>query len=541
MESNLDIDELVAGRVLTKQADIRGEAPAILYDDRVLTYADLEEESNSIAKGLMECGVSKGTHVAIMMKNCPEYLSVVYALAKIGAVGVPIGTWAFGAMLEYFILDSDSTVVITGEEYLGTLREIPGIDATIQTWIIAGTETQFDRGNFELLHDLRGVATTQHVQADVKPSDPFLIQYTSGTTGPPKGILSPHSQSQFVAKTVVERFSLTQDDRVYTCLPLFHGNALVYCSFSAIRAGASVALARRFSASRFWGDISKYRATVVSAIMSMATILEKLPPTEEERANSLRLAFIVPTPINRRAFEERFGLQIVTNYGMTETTQATFLGQGEAYEKEGTAGSIMEEVDLIIADEDDMELSPGTPGEILVRPKRPGIFFSEYYGKPAETVAAWRNLWMHTGDRAYVDEDGYLFFVDRIKEAIRRRGENISAYDVERLLLLHTAVIEVAAVPVPSEVGEDDVGVYVVRQGDVSEEELVRFAEEHMPYFMVPRYVRFVDELPKTPTQKIAKYILKEQAKVDADFWDREAHGISVESPEKKAARQART
>ena len=324
---------------------------------------------------------------------------------------------------------------------------------------------------------------------------------------------------------------LEPEDRLYACLPLFHGNALNYSTLTALWARSTIALEERFSARRFWSDIHRYGATQFNAMMIITSILEKLPITPEEQDNPVRIAALVPPPSNRRQLEERWGLQIISQYALSEACPVAVLGPGEAYEKPRTSGRINDEmVEVRIVDEHDCDLPRGTPGEIVIRTRQPWTMFSGYFGKPEATLAAWRNLWFHTGDRALIDSEGYLVFVDRVKDAIRRRGENISAYEIETILKGHDAVVEAAAVPVPSDLGEDEVAVYVVRAGtELDEVALVNFAVEKMAYYMVPRYVQFVDDLPKTPSQKIAKHVLRDQARESyRTMWDREQAGIEV-------------
>jgi len=319
-------------------------------------------------------------------------------------------------------------------------------------------------------------------------------------------------------------------DRMYTFLPLFHGNALNYSTITALWGRACIAMETRFSASRFWSDVHRYKATQFNAMMIVTSVLEKLPVTPEEKNNPVRIAVMVPPPANRRELEKRWGLSIISQFAMSEAHPITVLDAGEAYDKPRTSGRVAANMELRIVDENDVEVPPGTPGEITIRTREPWTMLLEYYGKPEATLAAFRNLWFHTGDRAYLDEDGYLFFVDRVKDAIRRRGENISAYEIEVILKGHPDIVEAAAIPVPSEMGEDEVAIFVVRRGNsLAEKDIVEFAVDRMAYYMVPRFVQFIDELPKTPSQKVQKFALREMAKTTyKDMWDREKAGVKV-------------
>ena len=524
------LEERTIGHILADVAGRHAARTYLTFGDDVYSYAEVERLTNELAAGLTEAGVEAGQHVAIMMENCPEYLWLVFALGKLGAVGVPINNAAKGALLGYYLDDADCVHAVADGAYASLLGEAAAA---------AGVELQSvlprDDGAAELpgprLADVFAAGGGAGPPAtDVSFSDPWLIMYTSGTTGPSKGCVCPHAHPQTVGYRVADNFALGPDDVLYTCLPLFHGNALWYSALSALWAGGSVALAPRFSARGFWGDIQRYGCTFFSAIMSVATILEKAEPVPEEKDNPLRLAFVVPLPREREELERRWGLEFVCNYSMTEIFPPYVLGPGEGYDNQGTSGTTAAGIQARLVDEHDHEVPAGEVGEVLVRPDEPWTIFTEYYKKPEATSEAFRNLWFHTGDRARLDADGHFHFADRAKDAIRRRGENISAHEIEEIVTVDTRVKEAAAVPAPSDLGEEDVAIYVVRSDpSLTERDVVEYARDNMAYYMVPRYVQFVDELPKTPTHKIAKYVLRERVATEyAGMWDREEHGIEV-------------
>jgi carnitine-CoA ligase len=514
------LHERTIATVLHDKAARVPDAPYMHFEDEVFSFGRADQLTNVFAEGLRRAGVTKGTHVALMLDNRPEYLWISFALGKLGAVAVPINCSAKGQLLRYFIEDARCGAAIVEEHYAETFTQ------AVDGLAVRRVTVEQLRGDGDGSED-----TPPDVAVDF--TDPWFIMYTSGTTGPSKGVLSPQAQPLTVGWSVSEMFGLTGQDRMYTFLPMFHGNALWYSSMVALWAEASIVLARRFSASRFWADVQRYGCTEFNAIMTVATILEKLEPVPEERDNPLRLAFIVPLPVEREALEERWGCDIVCNYAMTEILPAAVLGPGQGRGKRGTSGTPSPYVDLQIVDEHDVPVSRGEVGEVVIRPREPWTTFTEYFGKPAATAQAFRNLWFHTGDRAFLDDDDHFHFVDRIKDAIRRRGENISAHEIELVLETDPRIAEAAAVPVPSEMGEDDVAVYVVRaMPDVDEAAVVAYAAENMAYYMVPRYVVFIDEVPKTPSHKKAKYSLRDAAQTDyRTFWDREAHGIEVKRP----------
>lgn len=525
------LSDRVLPEVLRRAAEAQPEWPLILHGNEVFSYADAERTSTQLAHGLRKWGVVRGGRVASLLDNSPRYVLTLFAVAKLGALNVPINTAARGDLLRYYLQDAGCTHVIVQDTYLAALREAwPDIHIPIA---VMPTEGSPATGAPALWDDLLadGEASRESsLDVALHAWDPWLILYTSGTTGPSKGSICPNAHSLSIARTQATRMSLEPDDRLYTCLPLFHGNALNYSTLTALWARATIALETRFSASRFWADIQRYRATQFNAMMIVTSILEKLPITPEEKNNPVRIAAIVPPPANRAQLEERWGLKIMSQYALSEACPIAVLAPGEAYDKPRTSGRIADNVEVRIVDENDMEVPRNTAGEIVIRARQPWTMFNGYYGKPEATVAAFRNLWFHTGDRAYLDDDGYLFFVDRVKDAIRRRGENISAFEIETILAGHDAIREAAAVPVPSELGEDEVAVFIVRSAaELTEEAVIEYAVRNMAYFMVPRYVQFVADLPKTPSQKISKIALRERAKSTyRQMWDREAHGIEV-------------
>jgi crotonobetaine/carnitine-CoA ligase len=290
----------------------------------------------------------------------------------------------------------------------------------------------------------------------------------------------------------------------------------------ALVADATVALARRFSARAFWDDVRRFGATQFNLLSSMTNILWGQPESPVDRDHKVRQCTMVPVPDFARDFERRFNIRITSSYSLTDFGQGTFLQADHPPEKFRSAGRPPAGVDIAILDDSDVTVPTGQPGEICLRNNDPASGSRSYYKMPEATAQANRNGWFHTGDRGSRDEDGYFTFIDRLKDCIRRRGENISSYEVERIVAMHPSVAECAAVGVPSELGEEEVMIVVVPRGDgVDPAELVEFCAERMAAFMVPRYVRTVVELPKTPTQKVQKYALREEGAAAA--WERGA------------------
>ncbi|MGE0841375.1 AMP-binding protein [Pseudonocardia sp.] len=521
-------EERTIGQVLAEKAQRVGDRPFLRVrgDDGEwadTSYADAHRLTDDYARGFAALGIGKGTTVAVMVGNCPEFLWTCWGLGKLGAVAVPLNTAAKGDQLEYYLRQSGSEWVVAEEGFLPTLER-----ALKETG--ARTIVQGHGGD----HALADVAATGGELPDVEimPSDPMLIMYTSGTTGPSKGVVSPHSQGHAVGEVMARHCEYGPDDVLYTCLPLFHGNAIWYSVYAALWGDSCIALAPRFSARSFWRDIRESGATEFNALGAMANIIWQLPESPADRDHRVRTAMVVPTtrPLVD-GFRQRYGITVTSVFAMTENCAVTVLGPHDPPEKAASAGRVRDHVAVQIADDDGVPLPVGEVGEICIRPNGPGMIMLGYHDMPEATVGAIRDLWFLTGDRGRLDEDGYLYFSERKKEVIRRRGENISAYELETILCKHPDVHEAAAVAVPSDLSEDDVMVYVVPADGASPDfaELVGYCVDNMAYFMVPRYWQLIDELPKTPSQKVEKFKLKAAA-VDGrdELWDREKAGITV-------------
>jgi crotonobetaine/carnitine-CoA ligase len=365
--------------------------------------------------------------------------------------------------------------------------------------------------------------------ADAQPTwnAPACILYTSGTTGPSKGVVVTQHYLVTAARIVADAYGLTASDVTYGAVPLFHFSGMLGSVLAAVVAGSTAVVDRRFSVSATWERVRRYNATGVIAVGSMILMLWSLPEADDPK---LRLLAGAPIPAElHKRIQERYGCGIVTMYGMTEAFPLAVWNVGDDAVP-GSAGRISPLFDLRIFDDDDAEVAIGEPGEIVCRPLAPHVMFEGYHGNADATVAQWRNGWFHTGDFGRIDANGILFFVDRKKDAMRRRGENISSYEVEQSVLKHPAVADVAAHAVPSEFGEDDVKICVVLRAQedgvvrerVTPEELLAHCVERMPRFAVPRYIELVEDLPRNAVGRVLKYVLRERG-VTPQTWDREA------------------
>lgn len=522
------VKERVLGPVLDELAAIHGERLFLDFKgDARVSYKQLNEAANRFSNGFLKNGIGRGSKIAVMLPNCPEYLYCWFGLAKIGAVMVPINTAHKGELLEYIINQSDAEGIIVDSTLLQRVLEIEsGIGKVKQKFVSGWYDDREPGGAIKTisLADLAD-ASDKSTDAGVRHSDPLTILFTSGTTGRSKGVVMSHHYYYSAARAIGAGMNDGPDDVLYTCLPLFHVNAQVCTVLAALLFDARVAMYEHFSASTFWEEIRSSRATVFLALGAMGNILYKAPPRSDDRDHNVRLAMVVPPPDDLEAFERRFGLRVIyETFGMTEGIVAP--PAVIEPRRPGCCGRPDERAEVQIVDDDDLPLDAGQTGEIVIRPREPFTMMNGYYNMPEDTLNAFRNLWFHTGDLGYLDEEGLLYFVGRKKESIRRRGENISAFEVERIVNQHPSVLESAAIPVPSELGEDDLKIVVVlKEGEgLRPEELIKHCEDRMAYFMVPRFIELRDSLPKTPTQRVEKYKLQAEGVKPGD-WDREKAG----------------
>ncbi len=521
------VRERVIHKVLERQVAEYGNREFLYFKDEKFGYRDLDQYSNKIACGFQKLGISKGNKVAIMLNNCPEFIFLLFGLSKLGAIEVPINTAHKGDLLIYMLDQSDSRVLVMDSEFLERVEPVLHALPKLETLVILGSEKMPNLPkstiSWSQIIDNNGA----YEAVEVLWSDPYCILYTSGTTGPSKGVMSPQNFAIRMGEICWEAAEYNIDDCLYTALPLFHGNAQQLSLIPALMSGARMALAERFSAGKFWDDIRRYGCTEANTVGGIIPILYKADPKPNDADNPLRVMLTAAAPKDIwESFEKRFEVTLVEIYGMTEIGLPLMSNIRER--KAGSCGK-PRYCDVRVVDENRRDVGPHTVGELLVRPRKDYAMLLEYYNMPDKTVEAWRDLWFYTGDYFYYDEDGYFYFVDRKKDALRRRGENISSYEVEKVVNSHPSVLESTAVAVKSPLGEDEVMIcLVLKQGHtLLPEELIAYCEDRMAYFMVPRYVRFMDAFPKTPTERVQKHKLREEG-ITSDTWDREAAGYKL-------------
>ena len=512
---------------LARQARERGDAPFLTMADEVLSYAEADARSDRMAAGLAASGVRAGDLVAIFMFNSLDMVLATFAIAKLGAASVPINTDYKGELLRYVLQDSRARVAVVDAELADRVIDVLGSGPVLERLVVRsdGAELPAAPIGVQRLAELGAAAAEPPAPVQGRSSDLYMVLYTSGTTGPSKGVMISNGHCLAFASDWVTVMEFTEDDVLYGPLPLFHGIAYMLGMVATMRAGGHMHLRTRFSASRFWDDVRQTGATVAHVVFSIVPILLSAPPSDRDRDHGVRAVYIGPSKLSQ-AFEERFGATVVEVYGQSETGMVTWGAMGSL--PPGSCGRPnSERFELRLVDEHDQDVAQGQVGEIIVRPRKPHTMMLGYLNKPEATAETWRNLWHHSGDRGYADEDGWIYFADRAKDCIRRRGENISSYEIELIAGTHPEVEECAAIPVPSDMEEEEVKLCVVRVpgSTLSGEELRAFCVEQMPRFMVPRYVEFLEAFPKTPSQKVEKYKLRQAGRdgITDATWDAEA------------------
>lgn len=506
--------------MLTRQAERFAQRPLVTAHDTTWTYADACEAAARFAGTMQFAGIQHGDRVAIICSNRIEFFEVVLGCAWLGAIAVPINVASRGPQLQHILSNCDARLLVMEAAYAENLTMLNPRELAIETiWLIGATADVRigDIGSASLPRGGERIAA-----APVQPGDLSLILYTSGTTGPSKGVCCPQAQYFWWAVNTASLLQLRTDDVLCTSLPLFHTNAL-NTFYQALLTGSCVCYEKRFSASGFFSSLAHHQATVTYLLGAMVPILLSRPVSPEETSHSVRIALAPGVPAQfHEEFTQRTGIRLLDGWGSTETNFV--LGAAVEHQKPGLMGPVFEGFQARVVDDQDNDVADDTAGELVVRADDPFAFATGYFGTPEKTIEAWRNLWFHTGDRVVRQADGYFRFVDRLKDSIRRRGENISSFEVEQVLLSHPAVANAAAFPVRSPLAEDEVmAVVVLHPGQpLTESELIAFCKPRLPYFALPRYLEFMNELPSTESGKVQKYKLRERG-VTERTWDRDA------------------
>lgn len=516
-------DQCVVGALLKKWAKRRPRSAFLEFEDgSTWTFEETLDRTRRAASGLKNLGVEFGSHVLCWLPNSKESVLTWFGANYLGAVFVPVNTAYRGSLLQHVIALSDANVLVTDADLLPILSDID--TGRLSDVVVVGENyptigTLKHHASSALSPDTRVEATKP-----IQPWDTIYIVFTSGTTGPSKAVKCSYVQTW--SGSAEAMFYFDQDDRLLANLPLFHVSGTGAVMDRLIKGGSCV-LVDGFSPIRFWDIVRRFNVSGCCLVGAMTQFLLKQPESSRDRDHPLRAVITVPWNEDSMALGKRYGIDMYTAFNMTEIATPII---SEANPAElGTCGRARGGVEARVVDKFDNEMPDGKTGELILRTSRPWEISSGYYKNAEATAATWRNGWFHTGDAFRRDNDGNFYFVDRIKDAIRRRGENISSFEVESEATAYSAVREAAAIPVPSELGEDEVMLVVsaVPGDKVDPLDLFGFLEPRMTHFMLPRYIRVVPELPKTPTQKVMKHLLRQEG-VTIDTWDRETHCIQT-------------
>ncbi|MBR0727676.1 ATP-dependent acyl-CoA ligase [Bradyrhizobium japonicum] len=515
----------ILSTILTGQAERHGDRVLLVAGETRWSFAQTAAIAAASAQALVDAGIRPGDRVALMCSNRPEFLQVYLGCAWLGAIAVPINTALRGFQLSHIFRNSRPALLVVEAQFVDAIESVEaGVDLPPRTWIVGAAAGAVDARLSAVPLPALGAAAPAGA---VRPGDTVAILYTSGTTGPAKGVCCPQAQLFWWGIYSARALGIREGDVLFTTLPLFHTNAL-NAFYQALLNGCTYVLEPKFSASGFWAAAQRHKATVGYLLGAMASMLLAQPNNASDRAHRLRVALGggVPPQIHG-PFLQRFGVPLVDGYGSTETN-FVFAGTIPS-DRPGTMGYLADGIEARIVDENDSALPDGQAGELVLRAGEPFAFATGYFGMPEKTVEAWRNLWFHSGDRVVRDADGHYRFIDRMKDSIRRRGENVSSWEVEQTIQSHPAVAACAIYPLPSELGEDEVAAAILLEPGQSLEpvDIVRHCEGQIAYFAIPRYVRILIQMPLTENGKIKKGVLRE-AGITTDTWDREAAGVRV-------------
>ena len=515
------LGERTIGAVLAKAIARSPDKIALEEHGRALTYRQTVDEALCIAGGFGALAVGRQEPVLLMLDNSIDYVLAWLALGLTARVEVPVNTAYVGTILAHIVNNCGARVMVIEARFLPVLSQIADRLERLDVVVVRGGDgseplpQRFRRMSFDALR------AAPEAVAKVEPWDLIGIMYTSGTTGLSKGVRVTHAHAYGYSTPEVYG-ACGENDKNLVVLPLFHVGGQWKGVYNALIAGASAAIFPRFSAQNFWNDVRAFGCTYTLILGAMAEFLLRQPPRPDDADHTLKRIVLVPVPNDLDGFRRRFGIETVSSaYGSTEGSVVLLSPIGGA--EPGKIGWCRPDIEARLVDENDLDVPQGSSGELVIRAKEPWVLMAGYHDVPQATEEAWRNLWFHTGDVMRQDDRGMYAFVDRRKDAVRRRGENVSSFEVEQEIISHPSVKECAVVAVPSDATEDDILACVVMVDDqpIDGPSLRDYLRSRLPSFMVPRYVRFVDSLPKTPTEKVRKQALRDEG-VTADTFDGE-------------------
>ena len=526
---------------LNRFAAEKPDAIFLDYEGKMVTFEEIDRQSNRLAHGLAALGIAKGDRVITLIDNSDDLVTIFFAINKLGAIWVPINTAYRGPFLRHQAFDADAAVAICETHYVQQLLDVADdLPALTDIFVRGACDERTGKPMLSSLERLRA-ANAAAPDIHIAPEDLSALIYTSGTTGPSKGCMVSHSYLCSIGRQRNRCIVPESSDITWSCLPLSHIAALGSLLISNLLAGARIAIATQFSVSGFWPEIERSGATHAQLMASMFRLLAHAPDNETMIRCRGQLRSVTGVPLSepdRKIWNERFGVEYMMTfaYGQTEAVMVTMRPQGSPQPPLTSMGPATEEFEIMVADDENRPVPIGETGELCVRPTRPGCMFSGYWRRPEDSLKAMRDLWWHTGDFVRMDEDGYLFFVDRKKDYLRSRGENISSFEVESALMTHPAIAEAACFAISAGQGLEEhvkAAIVPVDGAGVSARALFEWARDNLPYFAVPRYIELMPVLPKTPTGRVQKHELRTLG-VTAATWDSVAENLEIRRPKRK-------
>jgi carnitine-CoA ligase len=526
-----NIDQLIKDKSLK-----HGNKLFATIDGRDITYVELENKSRDIALNLLDIGVQKGDRVSTLLPNCVEIVLTWFGVARMGGVWTPLNAGLIGTDLEHTLRDSGAKVLVTDAE---NRSKIDSLETTIrnrfQTFVV--NDPKSDYHPFELLSARN---CNQRLLPEVAPSDPALILYTGGTTGLPKGVVTPSLSLIYGGMRYAEGFEVNEGEIHFTTLPLFHAIAVQMAIMGPLMYDMTTVIDKRFSVSNYWKRVKETRANIIDPIGAMLTMLCQQPPKVDDADHNVRVSIGVWNQIPDYVpdlFKSRFGIPMVDVYGLSEGGGACITTNRLSDYTTRSNGKTHGWYEMCVADENGIPVGAGESGQILLRPLYPHMGMIGYHNAPEKTLESMRDMWLHTGDIGHMDSDGNFFFGGRKAHWIRRRSENISAYEIEEILGKHPAIKEVVVVGVKAEIGEDDIKAFIIPMSTKSTDpsDIVVWCQGKLAPFKIPRYFEFVEEFPRSLAKgEIERGVLKNRSHEQA--WDREKQQLR---PIEKGAQSA--
>ncbi len=511
------IGERTLKDILEEKVALHRNKVFLVFEDKdeqifQLTYEEFVAKTNRLSQVFLQKGIQKGMHVTLHLPNNLEFIISWFALANIGAVMVPTNILSTSDEMEYVLNHSESVLLITEEEYLSKFESIQEKLPFLREVLLARDDKIEERSLSYLMEQ----ATEESPTIEITSEDVAAMLYTSGTTSKPKGVQVTHANYIFTGEIMSKSIRLSPNDRQLIVLPLFHGNAQYYSTMSALVTGASIALTERFSASRYFKQAKRLGATVGSLFAAPIRMILAQEYDKNDRENSMRVIWFAQQVADHQLeqFEERYNVPLLQMYGMTETIGVPLMNPIDGYRNNRSIGRPTVGYEVKLIDQEGREVPTGQSGQIIVRGVPGRTIMKEYFKNPEATCETIQDGWLYTGDNARLEEDGYFYFVDRIKDMIKRSGENVAANEVESVLSEHPSVYEAAVIGIPDDMRDEAIKAYVIlKKGlHVTEEELIAFCKGKLAKFKVPNFVEFVQEFPRTSVGKIQKHLLRKEA-----------------------------